>query len=116
MQTIQLANLAVLLFIYFKDSYLHTSLPLDLVVAIRTAQLSNQKTARGESNENCSSKCNPLRSKCETNLQATESILTHAIVLLDDVYLQATGRTLMDAELAISSKRDLKKENKEAMR
>ena len=30
-----------------------------------------------------------LKFKCETNLQATESILTHAIVLLDDVYLQA---------------------------
>ncbi len=35
---------------------------------------------------------------------------------LDDVYLQATGRTLMDAELAIASKRDLKLESKQAMR
>ena len=29
---------------------------------------------------------------------------------LDDVYLQATGRTLMDAELAIAGQRDVKKE------
>ena len=35
---------------------------------------------------------------------------------LDDVYLQATGRTIMDAELAIAGQRDLKLENKSAMR
>ncbi len=35
---------------------------------------------------------------------------------LDDVYLQATGRTLMDAELATAGKRDLKLENKNSMR
>ena len=35
---------------------------------------------------------------------------------LDDVYLQATGRTLMDAELDIAGKRDLKQENKKSMR
>ena len=35
---------------------------------------------------------------------------------LDDVYLQATGRTLMDAELAVTSQRDLKLENKQSMR
>ncbi|WP_413315579.1 ATP-binding cassette domain-containing protein [Prochlorococcus sp. SS52] len=35
---------------------------------------------------------------------------------LDDVYLQATGQTLMDVELEIASKRDLKKEAKQAMR
>ncbi len=35
---------------------------------------------------------------------------------LDDVYLAATGRTLMDAELAAVSSRDLKKERKESMR
>ena len=27
---------------------------------------------------------------------------------LDDVYLQATGRTLMDAELAVAGQRDVK--------
>ena len=35
---------------------------------------------------------------------------------LDDVYLQATGRTLMDAELAVAGQRDMKLESKKAMR
>ena len=35
---------------------------------------------------------------------------------LDDVYLQATGRTLMDAELAMATTRDTKAEQKAAMR
>ena len=35
---------------------------------------------------------------------------------LDDVYLQATGRTLMDAELALSGQRDPKLERKQQMR
>ncbi len=35
---------------------------------------------------------------------------------LDDVYLAATGRTLMDAEMAAVGQRDLKKEKKQAMK
>jgi ABC-2 type transport system ATP-binding protein len=35
---------------------------------------------------------------------------------LDDVYLQATGRTLMDAELSVAGQRDAKTERKQAMR
>jgi len=35
---------------------------------------------------------------------------------LDDVYLAATGRTLIDAELAAVGQRDLKKEKKQAMK
>jgi ABC-2 type transport system ATP-binding protein len=35
---------------------------------------------------------------------------------LDDVYLAATGRTLMDAEMAALGQRDLKKEKKQAMK
>ncbi len=35
---------------------------------------------------------------------------------LDDVYLQATGKTLQDAEIFMSGKRDLKKESKQSMR
>lgn len=35
---------------------------------------------------------------------------------LDDVYLEATGRTLIDAELAASNTRDLKAEKKQAMK
>ena len=34
---------------------------------------------------------------------------------LDDVYLAATGKTLMDAELAAIGNRDLKKEKKQQM-
>ena len=35
---------------------------------------------------------------------------------LDDVYLQATGRTLMDAELAVAGLRDVKQEKRQSMR
>jgi ABC-2 type transport system ATP-binding protein len=35
---------------------------------------------------------------------------------LDDVYLQATGRTLMDAQLAVAGSRDAKAERKQSMR
>ena len=35
---------------------------------------------------------------------------------LDDVYLQSTGKTLQDAELYMTGKRDLKKESKQSMR
>ena len=35
---------------------------------------------------------------------------------LDDVYLQATGRTLMDAELAVAGQRDPKQERRQSMR
>jgi ABC-2 type transport system ATP-binding protein len=35
---------------------------------------------------------------------------------LDDVYLAATGKTLMDAEMAAASSRDLKKEQKQRMK
>jgi ABC-2 type transport system ATP-binding protein len=35
---------------------------------------------------------------------------------LDDVYLQATGRTLMDAELAVAGQRDAKAERLQSMR
>ena len=42
--------------------------------------------------------------------------LTQSRPSLDDVYLQATGRTLMDAELAVSGQRDIKLESKKAMR
>ena len=35
---------------------------------------------------------------------------------LDDVYLAATGQTLMDAEIAAASTRDVKKEKKQQMK
>ena len=42
--------------------------------------------------------------------------LTQSQPSLDDVYLQATGNTLQDAEIFMTGKRDLKKESKESMR
>ena len=42
--------------------------------------------------------------------------LSHSRPSLDDVYLQATGKTLMDAELELAGKRDYKLENKKSMR
>ena len=42
--------------------------------------------------------------------------LSHSRPSLDDVYLQATGTTLMDAELELVGKRDFKLENKKSMR
>ena len=42
--------------------------------------------------------------------------LSHSRPSLDDVYLQATGKTLMDAELELAGQRDFKLENKKSMR
>ena len=42
--------------------------------------------------------------------------LSHSRPSLDDVYLQATGKTLMDAELELAGKRDLNLEKKKSMR
>ena len=42
--------------------------------------------------------------------------LTQSQASLDDVYLQATGKTLQDAEIFMAGKRDLKKESKQSMR
>ena len=42
--------------------------------------------------------------------------LTQSQPSLDDVYLQATGKTLLDAEISMAGKRDLKKEFKQSMR
>nr|YP_009530969.1 putative multidrug efflux ABC transporter [Paulinella micropora]AXY63658.1 putative multidrug efflux ABC transporter [Paulinella micropora] len=42
--------------------------------------------------------------------------LSHSRPSLDDVYLQATGYTLIDAELEVSGQRDSKAERKKAMR
>ncbi|MBK16861.1 MAG: lysozyme [Prochlorococcus sp. SP3034] len=42
--------------------------------------------------------------------------LTQSQPSLDDVYLQATGKTLQDAEISMAGKRDLKRESKQSMR
>ena len=67
-----------------------------------------------------------LHSKCKIShgLSKTRSsksnfdifALSHSRPSLDDVYLQATGKTLMDAELELAGKIDYKLENKKSMR
>ncbi len=42
--------------------------------------------------------------------------LTQSQPSLDDVYLQATGKTIQDAEILMTGKRDLKRESKQSMR
>ena len=42
--------------------------------------------------------------------------LTQSQPSLVEVYLQATGKTLLDAEISMAGKRDLKKESKQSMR
>lgn len=61
---------------------------------------------------------NPL-TKIEATLQAIglpTFSMAQSRPSLDDVYLAATGRTLMDAELAAAGSRDLKKEQKQQMK
>ena len=56
-----------------------------------------------------------LRNQLEA-AQVPVFALAQSRASLDDVYLQATGRTLMDAELAVAGQRDPKAERKLAMR
>jgi ABC-2 type transport system ATP-binding protein len=56
-----------------------------------------------------------LRNQLEA-AQVPVFALAQSRASLDDVYLQATGRTLMDAELAVAGQRDPKAERKQAMR
>lgn len=61
---------------------------------------------------------NPL-SKIETTLEEMGLpifSMAQSRPSLDDVYLAATGRTLLDAELAAAGSRDLKKEKKQEMK
>lgn len=64
------------------------------------------------------SQSNPL-TKIEQSLQEVglpTFSMAQSRPSLDDVYLAATGRTLMDAELAATGTRDLKKEQKQQMK
>ena len=61
---------------------------------------------------------NPL-SKIEQALQDVNLplfSLAQSRPSLDDVYLAATGQTLMDAELAAAGSRDIKQEKKQQMK
>jgi ABC-2 type transport system ATP-binding protein len=76
-------------------------------------------TAQGNSlNLVVKAQSNPLSTIEQTLLSADLPIfsLSQSRPSLDDVYLAATGRTLMDAEIAASSNRDLKAEKKQAMK
>jgi ABC-2 type transport system ATP-binding protein len=58
-------------------------------------------------------------SKIETSLTSLNLpifSLSQSRPSLDDVYLAATGKTLMDAELAAAGSRDLKAEKKQQMK
>ncbi|AFZ49327.1 daunorubicin resistance protein DrrA family ABC transporter ATP-binding protein [Dactylococcopsis salina] len=61
---------------------------------------------------------NPIGSIEQTlsNLDLPTFGISQSRPSLDDVYLAATGRTLMDAEMAAASNRDLKAEKKQAMK
>ncbi|MEB3309360.1 MAG: ATP-binding cassette domain-containing protein [Snowella sp.] len=61
---------------------------------------------------------NPLSTIEQTLVNAGLPIfsLSQSRPSLDDVYLAATGRTLLDAEIAAASNRDLKAEKKQAMK
>jgi ABC-2 type transport system ATP-binding protein len=76
-------------------------------------------TAQGNSlNLVVTAQSNPL-SQIEQTLMAADLpifSLAQSRPSLDDVYLAATGRTLMDAEIAAASRRDLKAEQKQAMK
>ena len=76
-------------------------------------------TAQGNSlNLVVKAQSNPLSTIEQSLISANLPIfsLSQSRPSLDDVYLAATGRTLMDAEIAASSNRDLKAEKKQAMK
>ena len=63
--------------------------------------------------------CNDVISKLPSHLSKENFevfALSHSRPSLDDVYLQATGKTLMDAELELAGKRDFNLEKKKSMR
>lgn len=94
-----------------KAQQLLSSLPFVEEIIINTAQ-NNSLNLIVEAGSNCLSKIE--HSLTEANLPIFS--LAQSRPSLDDVYLAATGRTLLDAELAAASSRDLKKEKKQQMK
>ena len=64
----------------------------------------------------CHLVCGPIVRQCLDHEGLPVFALAQSRPSLDDVYLQATGRTLMDAELALAGQRDLKQEKRQSMR
>lgn len=94
-----------------KAQYILKDLPFVEQVIINTAQ-GNSLNLIVKSGGNTLSKIE--ESLSSVNLPTFS--LAQSRPSLDDVYLAATGQTLMDAEIAAASVRDAKKEKKEAMK
>jgi ABC-2 type transport system ATP-binding protein len=94
-----------------KAKHILASLPFVEEVIINTSQ-GNSLNLVVKSGENYLSKIE--HSLAEINLPAFS--LAQSRPSLDDVYLAATGQTLLDAELAAAGKRDEKKEKKQQMK
>ena len=76
-------------------------------------------SAQGNSLNFIAQKCDDLITKLKVELAFSKFeifSLSQSQPSLDDVYLQATGKTLQDAEIYMTGKRDLKKESKQSMR
>ena len=76
----------------------------------------NTNTKTGTSTDNSTDNSLSQVQTTLTNANLPVFGLSQSRPSLDDVYLAATGRTLMDAELAAVGTRDLKKEKKQSMR
>ena len=94
-----------------KAKHILESLPFVEEVIINTAQ-GNSLNLIVKSESNSLSKIE--QSLSEVNLPTFS--LAQSRPSLDDVYLAATGQTLMDAEMAAASTRDIKKEKKQQMK
>lgn len=94
-----------------KAKHILSSLPFVEEIIINTVQ-NNSLNLIVEAGSNCLSKIE--QSLTEANLPIFS--LAQSRPSLDDVYLAATGKTLLDAELAAASTRDLKKEKKQQMK
>ncbi len=94
-----------------KAKHILESLPFVEEVIINAAQ-GNSLNLIVNSNSNSLSKIE--QSLTEVNLPTFS--LAQSRPSLDDVYLAATGKTLMDGEMAAASTRDMKKEKKQQMK
>ena len=94
-----------------KAQHLLSSLPFVEEIIINTAQ-NNSLNLIVQAGSNCLSKIE----HCLNEAGLPIFSLAQSRPSLDDVYLAATGKTLMDAELAAASIRDLKKEKKQQMK